>query len=231
MNELGAKSYHSGIAVRTHLSWIRRRKLLSSIFGLIVIAALLLLLNWRATLVYLGNFLECPDSQAHADLILVLAGDFWGARVIKGADLAVRGQAPLVLISGSPYRDRPEGEFAIPFLTHLGYPRALFESFGHHADSTIQESLAVCPELRRRGAKKVLMVTSGYHSRRAAIVFGLFCPDIQFVTVGAPEQMFVPAHWWTESKSRRLFFSEWLKICGTVLFEYPKYRLKKLLHG
>ena len=151
--------------------------------------------------------------------------------MIKGADLGVRGQAPMVLISGAPYRNRPEGEFAIPFLTHLGYPRSLFESFGHHASSTIEESLALCPELRRRGVKKVLLVTSGYHSRRAAIVFGLFCPDIQFVTVGASEPVFVPSRWWMASKSRKLFFSEWFKICGTVLFEYPKYRLEKLLHG
>jgi hypothetical protein len=80
-----------------------------------------------------GDFLVCSDTPQPADLILVLGGDFWGPRVLKGADLAVKGYAPFVLICGPPYhRDRSEAEFAIDFLTAKGYPRRLFR----HSDIT-----------------------------------------------------------------------------------------------
>jgi hypothetical protein len=72
---------------------------------------------------------------------------------LKAAELANNGYAPRVLISGTPYRarpedqSRPEGEFAIVFLAKQGYRTDSFESFGHHARSTIEEAIALRPEL------------------------------------------------------------------------------------
>jgi uncharacterized SAM-binding protein YcdF (DUF218 family) len=191
----------------------------------------MLLIGWKASLAYLGDRLVSRESPRSADLILVLGGDFWGPRVLKGADLGMQNYAPLVLISGPPYHGRPQGQLAIDFLTARGYPRRLFQSFGHHARSTIEEAIALRPELSRRGVKRVLLVTSAYHSRRASIVFRLFCPGIQFITIGAPADEYHPDDWWEAARSRRLFFSEWTKILGTVLWEYPKNRLESIFHG
>ena len=75
-----------------------------------------------------GNFLVCSETPQKADLILVIGGDFYGPRVLKGADLAVQGYAPLVLISGPPYGPgQPEGEFAVKFLATKGRPPDLGE--------------------------------------------------------------------------------------------------------
>ena len=90
---------------------------------------------------------------------------------------------PVVLISGTPYQGRPEGEVAIEFLAKQGYPTRLFDSFAHNARSTIQEAVALRPELRRRHVQRVILVTSEFHSRRSSIVFGLFCPGIHFISV------------------------------------------------
>jgi uncharacterized SAM-binding protein YcdF (DUF218 family) len=188
----------------------------------------LLLANWKATLSYLGDCLVSPQAPQSADLILVLGGNFWGQRVVTGADLGKQGYAPLVLISGVPYQGRPEGEAAIDFLVAQGYPKRLFQSFGHHAPSTIGEAIALRPELIRRGVKRVLLVTSSYHSRRAAIVFWLFCPGIQFITISAPDFIYRPDGWWEDASSRKLFYSEWSKIFGTVLIEYPKYIVESI---
>jgi uncharacterized SAM-binding protein YcdF (DUF218 family) len=212
------RCYHGIIAART------RRWLLPLI--LFVVLCVALLTGWKGVLAFLGNLLVSGASPRSADLILVLGGDFWGPRVLKGADLAVAGYAPLALISGVPYQGRPEGEAAIDFLVARGYPRRLFQSFEHFSRSTIGEALALRPELERRGVHRVLLVTSAYHSRRAGIVFRLFCPGIQFVTIGAPDEHYRPDVWWEDAVSRRLFFSEWGKIFGTILIEYPKYRLQ-----
>jgi uncharacterized SAM-binding protein YcdF (DUF218 family) len=187
--------------------------------------------DWRGVLNGLGAWLITSNSPQHADLILVLGGDFYGPRVLKAADLAVAGYAPLVLISGVPYQDnQPEGYFAIQFLVARGYPRRLFESFGHHAPSTIDEAKVLRRELERRRVKRVLLVTSEFHSRRAAIVYRLYCPGIDFITIGAPDSHYHASKWWEDPSSREYFQSEWSKILGTVLIEYPKYEIENLLH-
>jgi uncharacterized SAM-binding protein YcdF (DUF218 family) len=202
----------------------------------IIAIALCLALDWQGVLSYLGNFLVSPARPQAADAILVLAGDFYGPRVILGAELGMDGYAPLVLISGTPYsgspevRARPEGEWAIDFLTARGYPRKLFESIGHHAHNTIDEAIALRPELTRRGVRRVLLVTAAYHSRRAGIVFRLFCPGIQFVAIAAPDDHYQPRDWWEDAGSKKLFYSEWTKILGTVLIEYPKYWTETIVH-
>ena len=148
--------------------------------------------------------------------------------MFKAADLALEGYAPLVLISGPPYgsADRPEGEFAVEYLVSHGYPKQLFAVFGHHAPSTIDEAIALGPELRRRQVKRVILVTSAYHSRRANIVMHLFCDSrIQVISVPAPDPQYNADLWWDDPESRKKFFSEWRKIAGSVFWVYPAYCL------
>jgi len=178
------------------------------------------LLNWFAeALIY-------SQPPQNSDLILVLGGDFYGPRVIKGADLAMAGFAPVVLLSGPPYRDRPEGEFAKEFLVSKGYLASLFSVYGHRARSTVDEAIAVCPELRRRDARRVILVTSAYHSRRAALVMRMFCPSVTFVSVPAPDSHYEPRQWRSNAESHQLFISEWKKIAGTILYAYPRHVLE-----
>lgn len=202
----------------------------------------LLILGGFATLVLLGGWAErnairrqigysliCSENPRPADLILVLGGEFYGPRVVTAAELAVAGYAPLVLISGPPYGDdgRPEGEHAIEFLTARGYPRNLFAVFGHTARSTIDEAIALAPELRRRQVKRVILVTNAYHSRRADIVLRLFCDNgIRFISVPAPDSFYTPERWWDDPGSRKLFVSEWRKIIGSVVLAYPAHLVR-----
>jgi len=66
---------------------------------------------------------------------------------------------------------------------------------------------------------------SAYHSRRADIVFRLFCSGIHFISVPAPDSHCDPSRWWNDVSSRRLFFSECLKIASSVFVMYPQYLL------
>jgi uncharacterized SAM-binding protein YcdF (DUF218 family) len=202
-----------------------------SLWAAIVVVALVATaaVRWQATLTWLGDFLVDSQPPQPADLILVLGGDFLGARVLTGAELAIQRYAPIVLLSGPPYQGRPEGEVAIDFLVQKGYPRALFQAFGHHAASTIDEAKAIRGELARRRVKRVLLVTSSYHSRRATIVLTLFCPGVRFISVPADYPHYHVAEWWNDDCSRKLFYSEWAKILGSVLVAYPSYLVSRLL--
>src|SRR5579863_1347877 len=108
----------STAAWRQVIRIVRRVVLAAALTGILVAA-----IRWQATLAWMGEFLVCPDRPEHADLILVMGGDFLGQRVLKGADLGAKGFAPVVLISGPPYGWRPEGELAVEFLVDHGYPR------------------------------------------------------------------------------------------------------------
>src|SRR5579872_378799 len=145
------------------------------------------LIRWQVVLNWLGNYLVCSDPREPADLAVVMGGDFWGPRVLTGAQIGAQGLAPLVLISGPPYAGRPEGELAVEFLVKQGYPRNLFAVFAHDQPSTLGEVLALRGELMRRGVKRVIVVTSSFHSRRCVILFRLFCPGIRFWSVPAPD--------------------------------------------
>ena len=176
----------------------------------------------------IGYSLICSEAPRPADLILVLGGEFFGPRVLKGAELGKYGYAPLVMISGPPYQGRPEGESAIDFLEQRGYPRSMFCAFGHTATSTVGEAIAVAQELRRRRVTRVLLVTSAYHSRRADVVLRLFSSGIQFTSVPAPDSHYIPDHWSDDPESRAIFFSEWRKLLGSVLVAYPAYGIRHL---
>ena len=186
-----------------------------------LVCLLLMAVFYPVTLTLLARFLTYSQPPERADAILVLGGEFWGSRPIKGAELGLRGYAPKVMISGALYQNRPESELSIQFLVEKGYPRELFVSLPVLAGSTVEEAAAVCPELRRRGAKKVLLVTSSYHSRRANVAFRLFCPGVQFRSVAAESEQFQVERWWMNPHFREVFFSEWKKLLGTVFWSYP----------
>jgi uncharacterized SAM-binding protein YcdF (DUF218 family) len=186
-------------------------------------------INYPFTLTWLAKFLVLSEPPEQADLVLILGGDFWGSRALMGAELGARGYAPKVLISGPPYVDRPESELSIDFLVTKGYRREMFLSFPIAVKSTTDEAIAVCPELNRLGAKKVLLVTSSYHSRRANIVFRLFCPSVGYRSVAARDDQFEVENWWKTERFRRIFLSEWEKLFGTLLWKYPQRQWKRVL--
>ena len=96
--------------------------------------------------------------------------------------------------------------------------------------TTIDEAVQDCSELKRLNAAKVLLVTSAYHSRRANVVFRLFCPGVRFVSVGAPDAEFTPESWWKTPHHRKIFLSEWGKLVATVLWKYPETKLRYALN-
>jgi uncharacterized SAM-binding protein YcdF (DUF218 family) len=197
-------------------------------FSALLVVTAVLAIRWQATLTSLGSFLVDSQPAQPADLIVVLGGDFWGPRVLTGAELARRGFAPVALLSGPPYNGQPQGELSVDFLVQKGYSRQLFQVFANQARSTISEAAALRSELDRRHARRVLLVTSNYHSRRATIVLSLFCPGVKFISVPAPDPHYHIVNWWEDDSSKQLFFSEWSKILGTLLVAYPEYLVSRL---
>ena len=168
----------------------------------------------------LGDSLVVSDRLEHADLIYVLAGDFWGSRVLLGANLGSQGWAPRVILSGGLYQGREVGDMSVEFAVQHGYSRSLFLPLRMDAPSTVEEAQIIGPVFHRLGARRIILVTSNFHSRRTAEVFRLFLPEFDFRVEGSVDPEFDPHAWWTKPRQRSLFFSEYRKIAGTFLVRF-----------
>jgi uncharacterized SAM-binding protein YcdF (DUF218 family) len=165
----------------------------------------------------LGRFLVKAEPPQKADVVLVLAGDAWGHRILKGAELAREGYAPKVLVSG------PDGEYgnhecdlAIPFAVKHGYPESYFVHVEHDARSTRTEAEAVLRVIRQQGYKSILLVTSDYHTRRSGNIFHRLAPDLKITVVAAADQFYRPNGWWHNREGQKIFLTEWEKTIANI---------------
>jgi uncharacterized SAM-binding protein YcdF (DUF218 family) len=160
----------------------------------------------------LGAYLVRQDQPKQADVALVLAGDTTGNRILRAGELVRQGYVPKAVISGpSGVYGLFECDLAIPFAVRAGYPESYFIHFEHDAHSTQEEATNAVAELKKLGARRVLLVTSDYHTRRAGRILRAAAPDIEFTVVAAPDNYFSPAGWWHNREGRKTFFVEWEK--------------------
>ena len=188
--------------------------------GLLLLTAVVYLARdvWLGAL---GSALVHDDGATHAEIAVVLAGESWGYRLTKGAELVRQGYVPLVLVSGPPaFYDVNEADAAIHFAIVRGYPAQWFIPLYHTALSTRDEATAVLDALKQRNIHSALLGTSDYHSARALRIFrGVERqrgggPDLRMVA--ARDRFFSPAGWWHNREGQKIAFMEWAKTVATV---------------
>jgi len=180
-----------------------------------ILAALVAAAVWLSHPLWMTALASClvrAEEPVRADIAVVLAGDGYGERILKGAELVRQGFTGKVLVSG------PEGmygyneaELAIPFAVRHGYPESWFVPLPHKALSTREEAAVVVRELRRRGVRRCLLVTSNYHTRRAGAIFRSAAPDLEFRVIAAEDRFFRPDGWWRTREGQKRFVLEWMK--------------------
>jgi uncharacterized SAM-binding protein YcdF (DUF218 family) len=176
------------------------------------VPAALVVLTSPFWLAGLGGYLVRASAPVPADLVVVLAGDFTGNRVLMGGDLVRRGYAPQALISGpSGAYGMYECDLAIQFAMRHGYPQSYFIRLPNEARSTREEAAVIAAALRERHAHRVDVVTSDYHTRRAGNILRDETQGIDIHMVAAPDEYFSANGWWKNREGRKTFLLEWLK--------------------
>jgi len=170
----------------------------------------------------LGRALVEDDGPAKSDAVLVLGGDAWGTRIETAARLVRAGFAPIVLISGSPAAyDTNEADLAIPYIVRQGYPAEWFVALRNETRSTLDECAFLMPELRRRQVHRLILVTSDFHTARAARTFRAAARTanyaIQVRVVPAPDPNFQAGSWWRVREGRKTALGEWEKTIANAL--------------
>lgn len=172
-----------------------------------------------AVLSHMAEWLERGDQLAPADAILVLDGGEKDSRVSTALDLLARGFAPRVVISQSVY--------CVPSLRELeaacGNLRHKIHWLTNHAASTLQEAVEARRLLNKLGCASVLVVTSGYHTRRAREIYAreLARDGVRVRVYPAPVPGFHPQAWWKTQTGRATVLLESVKYLFTWLHVDP----------
>ena len=199
---------------------VRGRFRHSLLFSLVAVAlALWITHGWW--LPSFGRALVRNDGPGKAEIAVVLAGDDTGHRVQKAAELVRDGYVPAVLVSGPTYYGIHESDLAIGFAVRKGYPAAWFIPLPNETHSTREEATAILQELRRRGIHSFLLVTSNYHTARAARIYRGAIQSmgggLDMRVVAAPDAYFQADSWWRNREAQKTVFFEWSKTLATAL--------------
>jgi uncharacterized SAM-binding protein YcdF (DUF218 family) len=197
---------------------LSKRSLRRAAASAILTLALLITFHplWLSLVAYALIVDETPQT---ADAIVVLGGGS-GDREVTGARLYAEGYAPVVITTGGVVGlpGLPGVTFAelgANELTRLGVPASAIIQLSD-ATSTCDDArlaLAALPP----GARRLLLVTDPFHTRRARWLFARGAERVEVITVAASPSWFDPAQWWQDDRGIIVVGQEYVKFAVTLV--------------
>ena len=177
----------------------RKPRLILSIVGSLFFLLLLALLN-------LGRWLDREDPPQKAAAIAVLSGRM-PSRALEAARLYNQGYAPQVWLSYSVEPGATLEKLSIPYageefydrllLLHQGVPDSAIHILAPPIVNTADEMRTFGQALRKENLRRIILVTSKVHTRRAAVLWNrLSAKDGEAIVRGASGDGYDPRQWW-----------------------------------
>ncbi|MGH9774663.1 MAG: YdcF family protein [Candidatus Acidiferrales bacterium] len=166
-----------------------------------------------------GNFWIVEDAPEHADVIVMLGDDnFAGERAARAAELYHAGWAPRVVASGRQLRPYAGiAELEERDLEQLGVPQGTIVVFSHRANDTLEECSGLGDLLSKNNWRKVLLVTSNFHTRRARYICErVLPPGTDLRVIAAKDSDFNADAWWETRQGIKIFFHECLGLVVAI---------------
>jgi uncharacterized SAM-binding protein YcdF (DUF218 family) len=174
-----------------------------------------------------GGFLKVEDKPEKADAILILRGEE-GTREIGAAQLFREGCAPKVLYCrarATALEKRgllPDNNTVTKdILVSMGVPPEKIEMLQPVVLSTYDEALNLKQCLYNHPYKKIIIVTSSFHTRRARWIFDkvLEGSDVEIKMHPVDEFDYNESNWWRTESGLISCFNEYVKF-GYYLVHY-----------
>jgi uncharacterized SAM-binding protein YcdF (DUF218 family) len=184
-----------------------------------VLLLLCVVLFHAPLLIAYGDLLVDAQAPSKADAILVLAGDFGGDRIRMAGNLLRSGFAPYALVSGPmPIYGVNEADLAIQMMKKEGYTDVDLRPLYLKASSTREESRQIAGAMNRLKVKRLLVVTSDYHTARAGRLFRkALGSQVDVQMVAAKDPHFPRESWWREREGLKTIFYESLKTISSAV--------------
>lgn len=201
---------------------LRRIVLPASVIALLAVAVY--------AFVELGSFLAKEDPIEKADAILVLAGTPMN-RPLEGADLYLAGYSPRIVLSRQTMErgEQALGDRGVAFAEDVDRTRDVFVRLGIPAeaiiipprihDSTAAEAITLRELAGAHGWRRVIIVSSKYHLRRAGFAFRreLRGTRIEILMRGTRYDDAQPERWWRRRRDIREITAEVPKLVAYAL--------------
>jgi len=188
---------------------MRKPKLLKMAGGVIVVLAGLLWMASRA-----GYWLVI-DHPEKSDVIVVLDGDATDGRYWQGIDMLRSGYGKEVLVDAMDDQlkyGKTEAQSEKEFIHEsAGVLEPQVTVCSIRAWSTAEETRFVDKCLQKFRPKRVLIVTSDYHTRRALSVFRHELPQYEWSVSASHDPTEYGRRWWTHRQWAKRFLDEWEK--------------------
>jgi uncharacterized SAM-binding protein YcdF (DUF218 family) len=177
-----------------------------------------------------GRFLVESDTFSDADIVVVLSGG-QTLRTLTARDLYRAGRVRHILIIPEPppdlevkeeliklgLVDPSEPAFSERILVASGIPRAAFEFLPEPADGTINEARGVRRFLADRPAKRIVVVTSKFASRRACLIFRRVLDGREVYCAPSSYDRFDPRGWWRQPRDALSVVMEYQKLAANLV--------------
>jgi len=176
---------------------------------------------FRAPLLRAGADLWIVNQSATpADAIVVLGGGL-ESRPFAAAKLYHAGLAPRVLLMN--VRPGPatelgvlpaEAELTRKVLLAEGVPETNLVALGNGVASSYDEALAVRDWVQQTRARRLLIVTDIFHTRRVSWLYAKELAGLNVSTrvVAAPQRLYTAADWWRHEEGLIAFQNELIKF-------------------
>ena len=158
-----------------------------------------------------GSFWTVDEGPMASDAIVILGDDNYGGdRAARAADLLKAGWAPRVVASGRYLRPYASiAELEARDLTDHGVPATAIVRLDHRAEDTREEAVAISQLISSRGWKRIILVTSNFHTRRSRYICErTFPPGTVLRVVAARDSDFDPGNWWRSRLGVKIFAHE-----------------------
>lgn len=203
---------------------MRSRKSWRYLF-LLLLAGVTLFLFREPILSEVGDFLVVSDSLETADVIVVLSGHEAG-RCLKAAELFLQGWSPKVVITKGNYpheieqlrrygiRQLESHEKCDAILKFLKIPKGAIEIIDGYNRSTADEAQKLRRYMRHQGLRRLIVVTSNFHTRRSRLLFRRVLKGTGTTTVvpAVSDYQFDPEQWWTRRRDSKALLWEYQKL-------------------
>ncbi|MEO8603896.1 MAG: YdcF family protein [bacterium] len=209
---------------------MRPRRLVAAGLVLVALAAIVALLA-RPLMRAAGRFLVQNEAPQHADAIVVLAGGY-PDRILEAVALYREGWAPRILLGREPanagFRKLEGLGLQVPKLVdinvtiaeQMGVPADAIAVVAQPAGSTFDEAQVIIDTVLQQGYRTILLVTSKYHSHRAARIYRFLAGDrLRIIVRAARDDDFQPDAWWHNRVSTRRVAFEYQKLVAFLLLD------------
>jgi len=173
--------------------------------------AFLLYLLREPLLRSIGSFWVVSEQPAAADVIILLGDDNYAAqRAARAAELYHERRAPRIAASGRYLRPYVSiADLMQRDLTDRGVPKDAIIPVASFVANTREEAVVMRKLAERRGWKKLLVVTSNYHTRRARLIYErVFAGTAEVRVIAAYDTEYNPEDWWRSRGAWKHFLYE-----------------------